>query len=81
MRVTFQQEMSGGTDIELGPFESLTIEDHVLIADGDQVAEVFVETTDDMIAHVLGHPAAGKWCVPACEPGARGYERMVISDR
>jgi hypothetical protein len=49
--------------LTLGPFGSVHYEDGRFYGDGDEIAEVFSETIDDMM-NVMGHPAAGAVFAP-----------------
>lgn len=70
-------------DLELGPFDAIGYEDGWFIGDGEKVAEVFAETTTDMMNFVTGHPCAGMVFAPrtfsAGEEDQPGYPGMGYS--
>jgi hypothetical protein len=63
--------------------DAFEIEDgNITTPDGEKIAEVFQETATDMMNHMLGHPAAGKWCLPhTFHAGDPGIEELKVYDK
>lgn len=63
-----EEQVEAGLDVPaktvLGPFQSVTFVEGTWCGDGERVAEVFMETSTDMMHNVMGHPSAGKVFVP-----------------